>query len=403
MRFTIPVRAALAALAFAAACSDSPVPTTHTARTDLAAAASAVQSTARGRQERLARRLALALRRPDLRQSLLSYLDGSPDPERKIHFQWLLAAGQGQLGRAMAKESGDPESAVRDDAAGLPVMELYLPVAEHRARWRGGEDLLVATAILDGETPVAFDITGRRRLLDPNRPPGTPVLALVPAEQAFVGAYPTVVSCAAEGCGSAMPAAASGGLYMTYASFTGTVECWLKGHPEFETHILGQDGSSSTLKDYQCAGEHAGGMYAYDQNGKTWSGSVLLFSQGQLDAFKAEHPDQAVRLLVVEDDDGACVIKTGKDQLSLLFKSLDAAYSLWTGGKQDLLNLTKLFKRATMLQQLVTSAASLINSNDEIVGNALEDVVAGQTWPGSNWIVKGGNNITNGGIKLEMR
>jgi hypothetical protein len=200
-----------------------------------------------------------------------------------------------------------------------------------------------------------------------------------------------------------MPAAASGGLYMTYASFTGTFESWLKGNPEFETHILGQDGSSSTLKDYQCAGEHAGGMYAYDQNGKTWSGSVLLFSQGQLDAFKAEHPDQAVRLLVVEDDDGACVIKTGKDQLSLLFKSLDAAYSLWTGGKQDLLNLTKLFKRATMLQQLVTSAASLINSNDEIVGNALEDVVAGQTWPGSNWIVKGGNNITNGGIKLEMR
>jgi hypothetical protein len=403
MRFTIPVMAALAALAFAAACSDSPVPTTPTSTTGPVPAPAALQSMARGRQERMARRLALALRRPDIRQSVRSYLDGSPDPEGKISFRWLLAAGQGQLRRALAEASGDPDAAIQEDADGLTAMELYLPVAAHRAQWRGGESILVATAIQDGETPVAFDTRGVRRLLDPNRPPVAPVLALVPAEQAYVGAYPGSAPCMTPGCSGGMPTAASGGLYMTSASFTGTFESWLKGNPEFETHILGQDGSTATLKDYQCAGEHAGGAYVYDQNGKTWSGSVLLFSQGQLDAFKAAHPDQAVRVLVLEDDDGACQIKTGKDQLSLLFKSLDAAYSLWTGGKQDLLNLTKLFKRATMLQQLFTSTASLINSNDEVVGNAIEDIVAGQTWPGSNWIVKGGSNITNGGIKLEMR
>jgi len=403
MRFTIPVGAALAALAFAAACSDAPIPTTDTGSSGLATAPPTLQATARARQERLARRLARSLRRPEVRQSVRAYLDESPDPERKVHFQWLLGAGQGQLARAMAAESGDPESAVREDADGLTAMELYLPVAAHRAQWVGGENLLVATAIQDGEAPVAFDLAGRRRLLDPNRPPETPVLALVPAEQTYAGAYPAAVPCSGGRCSAGMAAAAGGGLYLTYASFTGTFESWLKGNPEFETHILGQDGATTTLKDYQCAGEHAGGMYAYDQNGKTWSGSVLLLSQDQLDAFKAQHPDQAVRVLVVEDDDGACQIKTGKDQLSLLFKSLDAAYALWTGGKQDLFNLTKLFKRATMLQQLITSTASLINTNDDIVGNAIEDVVAGQTWPGSNWIVKGGSNITNGGIKLEMR
>ena len=129
----------------------------------------------------------------------------------------------------------------------------------------------------------------------------------------------------------------------------------------------------------------------------------MLFSQNQFESFQTSHPGQAVRVLVLEDDDGACVIKTDKDQLSNLFKALDAAYQLWTGGKADLLNLTKLFKRATMLQQLYASTAALITTNDDIVGNAIDDDIVGQTWSGTNWIVKGSGNITNGGIKLEMR
>lgn len=401
MRQITTTCAALAALAFTGACRDAAVPT-HPSSAQVIASPPA-QAGARERQERLARRLALALRRPELRQSLLEYLAASPDPERKLHFQWLLAGQQGRFRRALADGSGESEAAVAADAEGLGPMELYLPVAAHRAGWRGDGNLLVATAIKDGEAPVAFDVTGARRVLDATRPPAAPVLALVPAEQTFAGAYPATLYCPPEGCTGTTSTQTGGGLYMTYASFTGTFESWLKGNPEFETHILGQDGSTSNLKDYQCAGEHAGGPYAYDQNGKTWSGSALLFSQAQLNAFRAEHPDQAVRVLIVEDDDGACVIKTGKDQLTLMFKALDAAYALWTGGKQDLLDPAKLFKKATILQQLYSSIASLITTNDDIVGNAIEDVVVGQTWAGANWIVKGENNITNGGIKLEMR
>ena len=38
-------------------------------------------------------------------------------------------------------------------------------------------------------------------------------------------------------------------------------------------------------------GPARGAPYQYDQNDKQWSGRVLLFSQGQLDAFKAGHPE----------------------------------------------------------------------------------------------------------------
>jgi hypothetical protein len=402
MRPVTRIGMALAVLALAAACTDTPLaPSRPPGATPPATAPEGVS--ARDRQERLARQFALALNSPQLRQALLAELQQSPSAEKKVHFQALLAGNGGRFRRALAEAGGVPEEAISADAMGAASLETYLPVPEHRARWRGADDLLVATAVADGDTPVAFDTRGRRRQLDPARPPDQPVLALVPAEQPFEGLYPSIGFCPPEGCDSGTQAPSAGGLYMTYASFTQTFESWLKGNPEFEVHILGQDGSGSTLKSYQCAGEHAGGPYAFDQNAKTWSGSVMLFSQNQFDAFQASHPGQAVRVLVIEDDDGACVIKTDKDQLSNLFKALDAAYQLWTGGKADLLNLTKLFKRATMLQQLYTATAALITTNDDIVGNAIDDDIVGQTWSGTNWIVKGSGNITNGGIRLEMR
>ena len=403
MRPVTRIGTALSVLLIAAACSDTPLVPTRPPDAIPSPGAPNAQFSARDRQELLARQLALALNSPALRQALLVELDRSPSSEKKVHFQALLAGGQGQFRQALARAGGVDQVTITAEASAAGPLEAYLPVPAHRARWRGGEDLLVATAADDGDTPVAFDLRGRRRLLDPARPPDQPVLALVPAEQPFEGLYPSIGFCPPEGCDTGSLTTATGGLYMTYASFSQTFESWLKGNPEFEVHILGQDGSGSTLKSYQCAGEHAGGPYAFDQNAKTWSGSVMLFSQNQFESFQTSHSGQAVRVLVIEDDDGACVIKTDKDQLSNLFKALDAAYQLWTGGKADLLNLTKLFKRATMLQQLYASTAALITTNDDIVGNAIDDDIVGQTWSGTNWIVKGSGNITNGGIKLEMR
>jgi hypothetical protein len=191
---------------------------------------------------------------------------------------------------------------------------------------------------------------------------------------------------------------------MTYASLTSTFEGWLRGDPEFEVHILGVD-SPTTLKSYQCAGEYAGGPYTYDQNDKTWRGSVLLFSQAQLDAYRSANPGEGVRVLLLEDDDGACVIRTQRDRLNDLFQALDAGYQAYTAGRDSVFTITpgKFFVYAKAIAKIYNAIASLFNTNDEIVGTAIQDVVAGITWPGANWIVKGENSVTNGGIRLEMR
>ena len=56
-----------------------------------------------------------------------------------------------------------------------------------------------------------------------------------------------------------------------------------------------------------------------------------------------------------------------------------------------------------VVQKILRAAYSFITTQDDLIGNAVEDVVVGQFYPGANWIVKGENNVTNGWIKLEMR
>ena len=178
----------------------------------------------------------------------------------------------------------------------------------------------------------------------------------------------------------------------------------MKGSPEFEVHILGQSGSTDSLTSYQCAGEHASGYYAFDQNSLDWTGNVLLFSQVQLDSYKRQHSNQNFRVLVLEDDDGACAIRLDNNRFKALIGVLQAQYPNLTGGKDSTFaGLGKIVKRANALQKILRAAYSFITSQDDLVGNAIEDVVAGETHAGANWIVKGDNNATNGWLKLQMR
>jgi len=79
-------------------------------------------------------------------------------------------------------------------------------------------------------------------------------------------------------------------------------------------------------------------------------------------------------------------------------------YPNLTGAKDTTSSfLVKFVKRANALQKILRSAYSFITTQDDFIGNALEDVVVGQSYPGANWIVKGDKNVTNGWIKLEMR
>jgi hypothetical protein len=396
--------AALALIAGALACSDRPPGTAPDAPPE----GPGILSTA-APPELLARSLALALGDPEFRAHVKGELDRSPFREHKLSFQRFLGAGLGSGGAlaTMAQRTGLATADLARAAELAIPLEMYLPVPEHRRIWTGDANVLVATAVADHDPPVAFDVQGNRQLLDPERPPATPVIAMVPVETDFVTA-PAAIECLS--CGGFFPwpplpppPPAVPGLYLSKAHFVDDFEGWLKGSPEFEVHILGQKAQTDSLTDYQCAGERQPAPYYFDQNALDWSGSVMLFSKVQLDAYNAAHPGQNIRVFVVEDDDTACQIKADRNLLNDAIKAVDGAYKAITAGNDSSSWTQKTFKRASAFQKLWAALASLINTNDELVGNAVEDAVVGISYPGYNWIVKGQNNATNGWITLGMK
>src|SRR5881397_454066 len=385
------------------ACSDRPPGTAPDA-----AGGPNVLSTATN-PELLARSLALALGDPAFRAQVKGELDRSPFREHKLSFQRFLSTERGSGGgggsalATLARHAGLATADLARAAERAIPLEMYLPVPEHRRVWKGDANVLVATAVADHDPPVAFDVQGNRLVLDPERPPATPVIAVVPVETDF-STTPAAIECLS--CGSVWlppPPPTAPGLYLTKAHFVDDFEGWLKGGPEFEVHILGQKGQTDSLTDYQCAGEKQPAPYYFDQNALDWSGSVMLFSKVQLDAYNAAHPGQNIRVFVVEDDDTACQIKADRNLLNDAIKAIDGAYKAITAGNDSSSWTLKTFKRASAFQKLWAAVASLINTNDELVGNAVEDVVVGASYPGYNWIVKGQNNVTNGWITLAMK
>jgi hypothetical protein len=358
------------------------------------------------RPERLARFVARALSDPAFRAFLKRSLDASPFGEHKLHLQDLLEA-QGRLGlRALAAGAGATLDVIAAEARRAIPLEVYFPVAQHRTAWLGDEHVLVATALTDREPPVAFDTRGTRRLLSPDAPPDIPVLAVVPVETDFTRppAPQACLTCGGGGIGYyPRPSAPTPGLYMTRSHIVDDFEGWLKGNPEFEVHILGQLGQTDSLTDYQCAGEHAGGPYAFDQNGKDWSGNVLLFSAAQLAAYNSAHPGQNVRVLLLEDDDTACEIRVGTDRLKELLDEIDWRYDRQTAGNDSSTTTQKAFRRGVAALSWVGKLAAWIKTNDDLVGTAIDDAVIGMHYPGYNWIVKSTSNATKGWIQLEMK
>jgi len=352
-------------------------------------------------REHLARRIALALADDRFRARLKQDLDRSPVREGKLHFQRYLTSSGARASADIARLSGESNAAVDLDARRAPALELYLPVPAHRAAWTGDDRILVATTADERHPPVAFSPKGERFLLSPTSPPDIPVLALVPVETDFDRiASGSQLQGSPTGGGSTSPP----GLYMTNSHLVETFESWVKGAPEIEVHMLGQAGSSDSLTTYSCAAGTASGYFRFDQNSLDWSGNVLLINQTQLNSYKSAHPNQNLRVFVVEDDDTSCQIKTDPARFSNLVKAVEAAYPLLTGGRDSTGGtVQKIWKRANAIQRILKALASLIKTNDELVGNAVESTVVGVSYPNSNWIIKGDGNKTNGWIKLVMK
>jgi hypothetical protein len=361
-------------------------------------------SVERDAMDRLARKLARALADPAFRFYLKSELDRSPFPEHKLELKRLLLQSDRRALKEVARLAGSTEAELDTDVQEAIPLEIYFPVAAHRAAWDGENNLLVASARQDRENPVAYDVAGRRQVLDADGPPATPVLAVVPVETDFDhpgGTAETIcTTCPPAPPGSTPP---PGGLYLTYSHFVQDFEGWLKGDPEFEYHIMGQAGTSDSLKDYQCTGNAAGGYYHFDQNSLTWTGSVLLFSQAQLNNYKSAHPNQNFRIVALEDDDTGCVIKFDGSRFLKMVNVFQTQYPNVSGAKDTVSGIVRIVKRANALQKILSAAYSFITTQDDLIGNAIEDVVIGQFYPNANWIIKGENNVTNGWSKLEMR
>ena len=401
------IRLSTLTLAAALAACERPAPTANEDTPSLPSVVSpdARSSIERAAMDRLARRLARALADPAFRTTLKAQLDQSGFKEHKLQLQSFLRASDRRALKELARLNGAAESTVEAEADEAIPLEIYFPVPAHRAAWSGGPELLVDSAREDREAPVAYDVLGKRQVLSPDAPPATPVLAVVPAETDFagVGFAECITSCGGVGGGGGTPVPPAG-LYMTYSHFVQDFEGWLKGDPEFEIHILGQSGTSDSLKDYQCAGGAAGGYYHFDQNHLDWTGSVLLFTQTQLNNYKAAHPSQNFRIVALEDDDTGCVIKFDGNRFRNLVATIQAQYPNLTGAKDTTSStLVKYVKRANALQKILSAAYSFITTKDDLIGNAIEDVVVGQSYPGANWIVKGESNVTNGWLKLGMR
>jgi hypothetical protein len=402
---------AVAALAALVACSDRPQ-ATGPAPSRPEPAASSVDAELQTKSEALAQHLARALAHAAFRAYVKAQLDSSPFREHKLHFQRFLGAHGAHARDEVARHAGVTAAELDREAQAAIPLEFYVPVPAHRRAWTGDANVLVATALRDHDVPVAFDPQGHRILLDPDRPPATPVIALVPVETDFTPP-PSMMLCQ-EGCGGGgggsppppppPPPPPSAGLYMTQAHFVSDFEGWLKGAPEFEVHVLGQKGQTDSLTDYQCAGEKQPAPYYFDQNGLDWSGSVMVFSKSQIDAYNAAHPGHNVRVYVVEDDDTACQIKTSTDAWKKALDAVDGANQLLTAGKDTTSSTGQtLWKFAKALQKLLSALPSLINTNDELVGDAVQDNVVAEYHPGFNWIVKGENNVTNGWVQLELK
>src|SRR6266487_2994336 len=390
---------AVATLLLIAACSDRAV----TPPSDMPAVAPTASSKSSA-PEALAKMVAKGLKNPAFRAYLKAQLDASPYREHKLQFETFLAANEGRAFREIAGENGTTKDAVGTQAKAAIALEVYFPVPAHRAAWTGDEQVLVATAVTDDDPPIAFDPDGGRHVLDPKTPPATPVLALVPVETDF-SVRPARQTCLEDcdtGGGAIGDVPPPPGLYMTKSHFVQDFEGWLKGSPEFEVHILGQKGSTDSLISYQCAGEHAGGPYTFDQNDLDWSGLVLLFSKQQLEAYNAAHPNSNIRVFVDEDDDTACQIKTDPTRFQHVIFSEDSAYNQLTSGNDSSTVIRKYYGYARSAYNIFQAIASWIKTDDELVGNAVEHRIVGQFYPGFNWFVKGNNNITNGWINLVM-
>lgn len=374
----------------------------------------------------LTRMVALSLQDNGLRQRIRNDLrDSRHTTEHKLALtNYVNGQSGGILLAKMAKESGMSREDVLALIGSVRPLEFYLPVATHRESWRAGDNLIVASLLEDepGVVGRGFTLSGAPVQLVTDAAPTTPVLALVPVETDFSrtldtrqyrntghnggqsvgtmmiepgqdceymmgggsGGETTIASVGdatimcgggggdvgGGGGGTVTPPTKPGGLYMTYSNLNNDGEAWLKGAPEIEVHIHGPNGGDKTYgADLACAGDRQTDPHRkFNQDNNTWSGEVLLFNQVQINSYNASYPGMGFNVMMWEDDDGACAIKTDKNMTLVLAGIAGvigaAAVVIAEPSPANFVKASGLFIAA------LYASASWLLSNDDFLGAA---------------------------------
>ncbi len=287
---------------------------------------------ARARLSELTKLVALALQDGPTRALVHGSILTSCIEERKLDFTKFTDGPGAQLLSKMAAESGQGATAaslaqLRDNTPGL---ELYMPVAEHWDKWKGGSDVIVVTSLRDNEPLVAFDLQGRAvSNISPEVAPATPALSLVPAETDFTKSSSSCASGAVASVQMAphqelASAATVPGIYLTSLSVSDDGEGWPRGAPEIEVMLLGPVTDTMTFAKLDCAGEHvvagSGNPRYFNMDANHWTGNVLIADSAKLASIKSKYPPgtpwDKVRFSFDfwEDDTDPCIINTDKEK-----------------------------------------------------------------------------------------
>jgi hypothetical protein len=148
--------------------------------------------------DRLAKGLAESLANPHLRNYLRKQIKESRKREKILRLDKFLegatkeknipeqakARGRLKAARDTKKKLGTKKNL---DIFGTDEIDVYFPVPEHRGKWNGGDDLLVAFAPVVDESElteiVAYSVkNGKRVSLDPQKAPETPVVVVTLTE-----------------------------------------------------------------------------------------------------------------------------------------------------------------------------------------------------------------------------
>lgn len=370
--------------------------------------------------------------------------------EFKLEFASYMAGRGGLLIDGMARRGGLAPISFEGALSAVRRLELYVPVAAHRAMWTGIDTILVALQLDEQERPVAFSPGGQRIVLNGDHPPVHPVLGLVSAEGDFSTQLPmnlqgkALANCfvaeaetlaqAGQRCalnltrmksrstsanaaatkplfsGAADTTLASDptilGLYANFIRVLNTGEHWIRGKPEIELHATAKRSTSDgSARQFQCAGEHANNAgqyqpgnysqsYVFDQNGHFWEGEVLVLNPTQIDTAQ-KATSGGFNVSIWEDDNESCRVRQPdfadmfRDAVLATAGIVRGAVAIWVRGEPDYEAAAGAFGSAA------EHLFSLLRGGDDYVG-VLVDIdsttYAGQ-YPNNTHIIYDGTTF----------